>query len=41
MDIICKPGYALWLSEYGTQFAPQFIEYLDSVALPECTKQPA
>ncbi|NIP50835.1 MAG: hypothetical protein GWN81_02360 [Phycisphaerae bacterium] len=38
MDIVCKPGYERWLSEFGTQFAPQFIEYLNSTALPECTR---
>lgn len=26
MSIVCKPGYKRWMSEFGTQFAPQFIE---------------
>jgi hypothetical protein len=37
LSIICKPGYARWLGEYGTQFAPVFVEYLQVTVIPGCT----
>ena len=36
LGIICKPGYKRWLGEYGTQFAPRFIEYLHTTVLTNC-----
>ena len=38
LGIICKPGYGRWLAEYGTQFAPIFIVYLNEAILTHCSE---
>jgi hypothetical protein len=36
LNIVCQPGYERWLGEYGAEFAPEFADYLQNTAVPNC-----